>query len=71
MNEFRRKVRSCKNVSSLLVIVSVTLLMIAYILCKPLEMIKTEDQNLLATLSSDLAEKLRADPFYEAIKGYN
>jgi hypothetical protein len=45
--------------------------MIAYILCKPLEMIKTEDQNLLATLSSDLAEKLRADPFYEAIKGYN
>ena len=71
MNEFRRKVRSCKNVSSLLVIVSVTLLMIAYILCKPLEMIKTEDQNLLATLSSDLAEKLRADPFYEAIKEYN
>ena len=57
--------------SSLLVIVGVTLLMIAYILSKPLEMIKTEDQNFLATLSSDLADKLRADPFYQAMKGYD
>ena len=57
--------------SSLLVIVSVTLLMIGYILCKPLEIMKTEDQNLLATLSSDLAEKLRADPFYEAMRVYD
>ena len=52
-------------------IVGVTLLMIAYILSKPLEMIKTEDQNFLATLSSDLADKLRADPFYQAMKGYD
>ena len=57
--------------SSLVVIVSVTLLMIAYILCKPLELIKTEDQNLLATLSSDLSDKLRADPFYEAMRVYD
>ena len=45
--------------------------MIAYILCKPLETIKAEDQNILATLSSDLADKLRADPFYEAMRGYD
>jgi hypothetical protein len=45
--------------------------MIAYILCKPLELIKTEDQNLLATLSSDLSDKLRADPFYEAMRVYD
>jgi len=57
--------------SSLLVIVSVTLLMISYILCKPLETMKPEDQNLLATLSSDLAEKLGADPFYEAMRVYD
>jgi Tfp pilus assembly protein PilV len=71
MNEERRKIRSCKNLSSLFVIISVTLLMIAYILCKPLETIKAEDQNILATLSSDLADKLRADPFYEAMRGYD
>ena len=70
-NEFSRKFRSYKNLSSLFVIVSVILLMIAYILSKPLESIKSEDQNLLATLSSDLADKLRADPFYEAMKGYD
>ena len=57
--------------SSLVVIVSVTLLMIAYILCKPLELMKTEDQDLLDTFSSDLAEKLRADPFYEAMQVYD
>ena len=57
--------------SSLVVIVSVTLLMIAYILCKPLELMKTEDQNLLATLSTDLADKLRGDPFYEAMRVYD
>ena len=45
--------------------------MIAYILCKPLETIKAEDQNILATLSSDLADKLRADPFYEAMREYD
>jgi len=45
--------------------------MIAYILCKPLELMKTEDQDLLDTLSSDLAEKLRADPFYEAMQVYD
>jgi hypothetical protein len=66
-NDEKGKVRSYKNLSSLFVIVSVTLLMIAYILSKPLETIKTEDQNLLATLSSDLANKLRAEPFYEAM----
>ena len=71
MNEERRKIRSYKNLSSLFVIISVTLLMIAYILCKPLETIKAEDQNILATLSSDLADKLRADPFYEAMRGYD
>ena len=70
-NEFSRKFRSYKNLSSLFVIVSVILLMIAYILSKPLESIKSEDQNLLATLSSDLADKLRADPFYEAMTGYD
>ena len=70
-NEFSRKFRSYKNLSSLFVIVSVILLMIAYILSKPLESIKSEDQNLLATLSSDLADKLRADPFYEAMIGYD
>ena len=52
-------------------IVSVTLLMIAYILCKPLELMNTEDQNLLATLSSDLADKLRTSPFYEAMRVYD
>jgi hypothetical protein len=71
MNEERRKIRSYKNLSSLFVIISVTLLMIAYILCKPLETIKAEDQNILATLSSDLADKLRADPFYEAMREYD
>jgi hypothetical protein len=71
MNEERRKIRSYKNLSSLFVIISVTLLMIAYILCKPLETIKAEDQNILATLSSDLADKIRADPFYEAMRGYD
>ena len=71
MNEERKSIRSYKNLSSLFVIIIVTLMMIAYILSKPLETIKTEDQNLLATLSSDLADKLRADPFYQAMKGYD
>ena len=71
MNEEKRKIRSCKNLSSLFVIVSVSLLMIAYILCKPIDTIRAEDEKLLATMSSDLAEKIRADPFYEAMKEYD
>ena len=45
--------------------------MIAYILCKPIDTITIEEEKLLATLSSDLAEKIRADPFYEAMKEYD